>query len=182
MSAGGAVFFWVEEFGEARVFLQKSEILVVAGVIAIFASKVDSDLEIFEGGIGFAGQAVQSGERVMDVVGLWRGFACFVEAFAGVIPAADVHHGDAALVMIFGSARGVLGSRLHALLGNFDMHAGAVDELFAGALKNFFQLLLGTRELLLVKKRESFIVELELGLDARVNQFDTPTLRRVGRR
>jgi hypothetical protein len=33
---GVAFFFWVEEFGEARVFLQEGEVFVVAGVKAVF--------------------------------------------------------------------------------------------------------------------------------------------------
>ena len=70
----------------------------------------------------------------------------------------NVHHGDAALVMIFGGFGILLVARLHALLGDFDVHASAVGEFFAGAFENLFQFLLGAGEFLLVEERQSFIV------------------------
>ena len=143
-TAGGAVFLRIEKFGEARIFLEEGEILVVAGVIAIFRAQLNGDLQIGHGGIGFAGEAIERGQRVMNVVGFGRGFAGFDEAFAGVVPAADVHHGHAALVMLLGGAGILFRGRLHALLGDLDVHAGAVGEFFAGAFQNFFEFLLGS--------------------------------------
>jgi len=34
--AGEAVFLWIKQFGEARVFLEERKILVIARVIAVF--------------------------------------------------------------------------------------------------------------------------------------------------
>src|SRR5260370_39248031 len=114
----------------------------------------------------------------MNVVGFGGGFAGLVETFSGVVPAADVHHGDAALIMLFGGARILFVRGLHALLGDFQMHARAIGELFAWPFQNFFEFLLGLGKFLLVKKRESFIVSFELCLDERINQLDAAALGR----
>src|SRR5713101_6004177 len=174
--AGGAVFLRIEELGEARVFLEESKIFVVARVIAVFRAQLDGDFEIGEGGIGFAGEAIEGGQRVVNMVGLGRGLAGFVETFAGIVPAADVHHGDAALIMFIRSAGILLLRRLHALLGDFHVHARAIGEFLAGAFEYFFQFLLGTSEFLLMKESQSFVVDFELRLNTGVNQLDTPTL------
>ena len=71
--------------------------------------------------------------------------------------------------------------RLHALFGNFDVHARAVGEFLAGAGDNFFQFLFGTLKFLLVEETERFVVKLHLRLDQRVNHFDAAALRRMGR-
>src|SRR6266478_9228149 len=147
---GEAVFLGIEQLGEARVFLEERKIFVVARVIAILRAQLDGDLQIGERGIGLAGEAIESGQRVVNVVGLGRGFAGLVETFAGIVPSADVHHRHAALIMFFGGTRILLMGRLHALLG-------------AG-------------KFLLMEERQSFIVRLELRLDERVNQLDTSTL------
>ena len=112
----------------------------------------------------------------MNVIGFWRSSAGLIEAFARVIPAADVHHGHAALIMLIGGAGILLVRRLHALLGDFEVHASAVGEFFAGAFENFFELLLGTGKFLLVKECQRLVIELELSLDAGVNQFDAAAL------
>ncbi len=67
-------------------------------------------------------------------------------------------------------------ARLHALLGNFQVHASAIGQLFAGAFENFFEFALGFGEFLLMEERKCFVVELELSLDTRVNQLDTAAL------
>jgi hypothetical protein len=115
----------------------------------------------------------------MDVVGFGRGFARFVEAFARVVPAANVHHGDTALVVLVGGLGILLVARLHTLLGDFQVHASAVGELFAGAFENFFEFAFGLGEFLLVEERKCFVVELELSLDTRVNELDTAALGRM---
>src|SRR6266481_2416081 len=160
--AGGAVFLRIEQLGEARVFLEESKIFVVARMITILGAQLDGDLQVGESGIGFAGEAIQRGQRVMNVVGFGRGFAGFVETFAGIVPAPDVHHRDAALIMLFGGVRIFLLGRPHALLGDFHMHARAVREFLAGAFQNFFKFLLGAGEFLLMKQSQSFIVDFEL--------------------
>ncbi len=53
-SAGGAVFFGIEQFRETRVFLKKGEIFVIPCVIAIFRPELDGNFQIFHSGIGFA--------------------------------------------------------------------------------------------------------------------------------
>jgi hypothetical protein len=57
------------------------------------------------------------------------------------------------------------------------MHAGAIGEFLAGAFENFFQFLLSAGEFLLMKESQSFVVNFELRLDARVDQLDAATLR-----
>jgi len=176
--AGEAVFLRIEQLGEARVFLEEREIFIVARVITIFRAKLDGYLQIGEGGIGFAGETIERRQRVMDMVGLGRGFAGSIEAFAGVVPAADVHHGHAALVVVFGGARILFLGRLHALLGNLQVHARAIGEFFAGALQHFFQFLLGLGEFLLVEEGQSFIIGFQLSLNARIDQLYTTALGR----
>ncbi len=181
-SAGGAVFFGIEQFRKTRVFLKKGEIFIISRVITIFRAELDSNFQIFHRGIGFAGKAIESRESVMDVVGFGSGLACLVKTFPGVIPAANIHHSHTALVMFIRGARILLGDGLHTLLSNFDVHTRTIRELFAGALKNFFEFLLGAREFLLMKEGECFVVELELSLNTGVNEFDPATLRWVWRR
>src|SRR6266849_923461 len=150
--ADGAIFLRIEQLGEARVFLEERKILVVARVIAVFRAQLDGDLQIGQGGIGFAGEAIERGQRVVNMVGLGGGFAGFIETFASVVPAADVHHGDATLIMLVRGAGILLVRRLHALLGDFQMHARAISEFLAGAFENFFKFLLGASEFLLMKE------------------------------
>src|SRR5690349_20984086 len=61
-SAGSAVFFGIQQFGETRVFLQEREIFIVTRVIAIFRPEFDGNFQVFHGGIGLASQAIKSGE------------------------------------------------------------------------------------------------------------------------
>ena len=171
-----AFFFRVEHFGEARIFLKEGEVFVVARVIAIFGAQIDRDFEIFHGGVGFAGEAIERGQRVMNVVGFGCGFAGFVEAFARVVPTADVHHGDAALVVLVDGLGIRLVARLHALLGDFEVHASAIGEFFAGAFENFFELAFGFGEFLLMKEGQGFVVELQLSLNTRVDHLDAAAL------
>ena len=174
--AGEAVFLRIEELGEARIFLEESEIFIVAGVITVFRAQLDGHLEIGQSRIGFAGKAIERGQRVVNVIGFRRGFAGFVETFAGVVPAANVHHGDAALIVFFGGAWIQFLRRLHALLGDFQMHARAIGKLLARAYQNFLKFLLGLGEFLLMKEGQSFVVNFELGLHARIDQFDATAL------
>ena len=81
--------------------------------------------------------------------------------------------------MLVGGAGILLRARLHALLGDAQVHARAVGELFARPFENFFQLLLGLGKFLLVEERQRFVVDLELRLDARIDQLDAPALRGV---
>ena len=102
-------------------------------------------------GIGFAGQAIEGGEGVVNVIGLWRQFASFLQTFACLVPAAEIHHADAALIVVLRRFRALVGGGLHALFHNAHMYAGAVDKFLAGAFQNLFQFLLGTLEFVLVK-------------------------------
>ena len=174
--AGEAVFLRIEQLGEARVFLEESKILIIARVIAVLRAQLNGDLQIGQSGVGFAGQAIESSQRVVNVIGLGRGFAGFIETFARIVPTADIHHRHATLVMLFRGVRILFLRRLHALIGNFQVHARAIGQFLAGSFQDFFQFLLGAGEFLLMKKGQGFIVDFELRLDARVNQLDTPTL------
>ena len=177
-SIGEAVFLWIEKFGEAGVFLEKGKILVVAGMEAVLGAQLDGDLEIGHRGIGFPSKAIERGQRVVNVIGLRRGFAGSLQALARIIPPANVHHGYAALIMLVGGAGVLLGARLHALLGDIDVHAGAVGKPFTGSFKNFFQFLLGFGKSLLVKERQRLIVNFELRLNAGIDELDASALGR----
>src|ERR1700687_2384182 len=100
------------------------------------------------------------------------------EAFARVVPAANIHHRHATLVVFIRSARVLLGGRLHALLSNFEMHARAVYQFLAGPLHDFLEFLFGASKLLLVKQAQSLVVNLHLRLDARVYHFNSAALGR----
>jgi hypothetical protein len=175
--SGEAVFLRVQELGETRIFLEESKVFVVAGVETIFCFELDGDFQIGHGGIRFASEAIESGQSIMNVIGFRRGLAGFVETFARVIPAADIHHGHAALIVLVRGLGIELVTGLHALFGDFDVHAGAIGKFFAGAFENLFELLFGLGEFLLMKEGERFIVELELRLDARVDHLDATALR-----
>ena len=167
--ASRAVFLGIKQFGETRVFLKEREVLVISRMIAIFRTELDGDFQVLHCGIGLAGEAIQRCESVMNVVGFRSGLTRLIEAFASIVPSANIHHGHTALIMLIGSARILLSGGLHALLSYFDVHARTIRQLFAGAFENLFQLLLGTREFLLMKEGKSFVVEFELGLHAGVN-------------
>jgi hypothetical protein len=53
--------------------------------------------------------------------------------------------------VLIGGARILVVRGFHALLGNFDVHASAIGELFAGAFDYFFEFLFGAGEFLLPK-------------------------------
>ena len=78
--------------------------------------------------------------------------------------------------MLFRGARVLFGGGLHALFGNFDVHARAIGEFFAGPLQDFFELLLRFGVLLLMEERQSFVVGFHLSLDERVDEFDAAAL------
>jgi len=83
--------------------------------------------------------------------------------------------------MLFESARILFLGRLHPLFGDFDVHAGAVSQFFAGANDNFFQFLLGALKFLLVEQGKRLIILLHLRLNERVNHFYASALGRVQR-
>ena len=180
-SAAEAVFFRVQQFGKAGVFLEEGEVFIIARVVTVFGAELDGDLEIGHGGIGFAGKAIERRERVVNVVGFRRGLAGFQKAFAGFVPAANIHHGHATLVVLLSRAGIFFLKRLHALLGDFHVHAGAVGKLLAGPLENFFELLLGAGKFLLMKECQGLVVDFELRLDEGVDELDAAPLDGVGR-
>jgi len=112
----------------------------------------------------------------MDMICFWSCLARLKETFAGVVPAADVHHGDATLIMIFCGARVLLVAGLHALLSDLQVHARAIRQFFTRSFQNLFKFLFGAGKFLLMKEREGFVIKLKLGLDARIDQFDATAL------
>jgi len=112
----------------------------------------------------------------MNVVGFGSRLPRFIETFPGIVPAANIHHSHAALIMLIRGARILLSNGLHALFSNLDVHAGTIGQLFARTLENLFELLFGAGKFLLVKETKSFVVEFELSLHSGVNHFDATTL------
>src|SRR5579862_3959686 len=66
----GSFALRVEQFSKAGIFLQKREIFVVAGVVAVFRTQLNCDFQIFHRGLGFSRQAIQGRHRVENVIGL----------------------------------------------------------------------------------------------------------------
>src|SRR5215472_7406412 len=55
------VFLGVKQLGEARIFLKKREVFVVARVVAVFRAQLDGDFEVFECRVGLAREAIERG-------------------------------------------------------------------------------------------------------------------------
>src|SRR5258708_10398082 len=155
-----SVLFRLEQFGEAGIFLEESKILVVARVVTVGSAQFDGDFQIGQRGIGFTGEAIERSQSVHNVISFGCQLASFVQTFAGVIPAPEVHHGYAALIMLFKGARILFLRRLHALFRDFDVHTGAVGEFLAGAFDHFFQFLFRTFKFLLMEKTEHLVLNL----------------------
>ncbi len=128
-------------------------------MVTIFGTQLNCDFQILHGGFRFAGQAIERGHGVNDVVSFRRGFARAVEMLASFVPAAEIHQRDPLRVMFFGGFhRGNRRTR-DALFANAHVHLRAVAEFFAGTFQNALEGLLGADELLLLKKLESFFVK-----------------------
>jgi hypothetical protein len=106
---------------------------------------------------------------------MWSALGAALRALSK-LSRADIHHGHTALIVLFRSAGILLLHRLHALLGDFQVHACAINEFLARAFQNLFQFLLGFSELLLMKEGKGLIVDFQLRLDTRINQLDASAL------
>ena len=114
----------------------------------------------------------------MDMIGFRSKLASFLKTLSSFIPAAQIHHGHAALIMILGSFGILIGKRLHALLGDAEMRARTIGKFFTGTGNDPFELLFGTLKFLLVEERHGFFIEFHLCLDERVHHFNTAALGR----
>ena len=133
-------------------------------MVTIFWTQLNCDFQILHGGFRFAGQAIERGHGVYDVVSFRSGFARAVEMLASFVPAAKIHQRDALRVVLFGGFhRGNRRSR-DALFANAQMNMRPVAEFFAGTFQNAFERLFGAEKLLLLKKLESLFVKLHLRL------------------
>ena len=173
---GVTVLFRIQQFSEARIFLKEGEVFIVTGVETVCRPEFDGNFEVGHGGISFAGKAIKGRKRVVHVICLGRKLARLLEAFARFVPAAQVHHGHATLIVILGRFGVVLRGWLHALLNNAQMGARAICEFFARTFENLFQLLLRTLEFLLMEKTHSLFIQLHLCLNAWIDQFNAATL------
>ncbi len=138
--------------------------LAVAFQIAIFRPELDGNFQILHRRFRFAGQAIQSGHCVNNVVRLWRGFARAVQVLARFIPAAQVHQRHALGVMLFGGLERRNRRARNPLLADAYVHLGTVAKLLAGAFQDTFEGLLGALELLLLEVLKGLFVEFELRL------------------
>src|SRR6201996_2126850 len=157
-----AVALRIEQFGEARIFLQESEVFVVARVVAILGPQLNRDAQILHGGIGLAGEAIEGRHRVNDVIGFRGGFVSAVEVLSCFVPAAEIHERHALRVVILGGFYRGHGRASGALVADADMHLGAVLQLFAGAFEGFLQRLFRAREFLLLKVFKALLVGFQL--------------------
>jgi len=141
-------------------------------VIAIFWAQFDGEFQIFHGGFGFAGEAIESGHGVDDVIGFGSKFAGAIEMLASIIPAAEVHEGHAVLVAFIGGAGIIVGGAADALFANAEVHTGAVAQFLAGAADDFLQYLLCPYELLLLEEEQGLFILFKLLLDAGIDHID----------
>src|SRR5580704_314110 len=163
-SARRTVSLRVEQFREARIFLQKREILIVARVITIFRLQLYRHFQILHRRFRFASQAIQRSHGVNNVVRFRRRFARAVQMLAGFVPAPQVHQRHALGVMLFCGFQCRNGRPRNALLADLNVHLGAVAQLLARALQHSLQRLLSALELLLLEVLKSFFVEFQLCL------------------
>src|SRR5690348_17417512 len=59
--AACAFSFRIKKLSEARIFLKKSEVLIVSRAIAIIGAQLVGDFQICHRGFGFASQAIERG-------------------------------------------------------------------------------------------------------------------------
>ena len=180
-SAGIPFLFRIEQLRETGIFLKEVEVFIIASVVAVRRTEINGDFQIGERRIGFAREAVESGERIVDVVGFRGKLAGPLEAFPSFVPAAEIHHGNTALVVILRRLGILLGRRLHALLGDAKVRASAIGQFPTWASDDLFEFLFGTLELLLMEETHGLLVGLHLGLDQGVDEFDSATLGWRGR-
>jgi hypothetical protein len=174
-------FFWIQQLSKTGIFLEKRKIFVVARVITVGGAKLNGYFQIGHGRVGFAGETIQGRERVVNVVQLGSKLARLLETLPRLVPAAQVHHGNTALVMIFRRFWILLGGRFHSLFNNAQVHAGAICKFLTGALEDLFEFLLGALKLLLMKEGHGLLVDFHLCLHSGVHHFDTATLRHGSR-
>ena len=150
-------------------------------MITVGGFEVDGHFQVSHRRVGFTGQAIESGESIVDVVEFRSQLARLLQAFTRFIPTAEIHHGDTTLIVFLGGSGILLGGRLHALFRNADVSASAVSKLFAGTLQNPLQFLFGTLEFLLMEEGHGLFVEFHLCLDAWVHHFNAAPLLGVFR-
>lgn len=167
-----AIAFRIEQFREAGIFLQKSEVFIVARVIAILGPQFDGELEVLHGGFRFAGEAIEGGHGVNDEIGFGGEFARAAQVFARLVPAAVVHHRDTVLIMVVGGAQRGSGHAADALLTNAEMDLGALGQFLARRGDHFLEKFLGLVIFLLLEVALRLFVEFQLLLNARINQID----------
>src|ERR1700733_650542 len=90
---------------------------------------------------------------------------------AGFVPTPEIHHGDALLIMFFrrSNSRGRLLS--HSLLGDAQMHEGAIGQFFTRAGDALFQEFLSLGKLLLLEVLHSLLIKFQLLLKVWINHL-----------
>src|ERR1700719_5203635 len=64
VSSAGGFALGVKQFGKSGIFLQKREIFVVTGVVAVFRTQLNRDFQILHRRFGFPRQAIERRHRV----------------------------------------------------------------------------------------------------------------------
>jgi len=118
--------------------LEESKILVVARMVAI--SLLATEMATLRLAMAEIASPVRqsSAARRNEYVRFGGALRAFKKNFARVVPAADVHHADAALVMLLGGSGILFRGRPSCAARRSQVHAGAIGELFAGAFQDFF--------------------------------------------
>ena len=161
--AGRTVSLGIEQLGKARIFLQECEIFVVAGVIAVFRTQLNGDLQILHRRVRFAGQAIERRHRVDDVVGLRRRLAGAIEVLARFVPAAQIHQRDALGVVILGGFQGGDRRTRNPLFADAQVHQRAIAAVpCSGPRATRSKRLLGAVKFLLLKIAQGLFIGLQL--------------------
>jgi hypothetical protein len=104
------------------------EVVVGAGLEAVFGVQLDGAGEIAEAVLGAAGDGVEQGEAVEGIVGVGLGGKDVVELLASFLVVAGIQHGDGVVVMLLGGEEGEF-ILLHLTLAGTHIHFAAFHEL-----------------------------------------------------
>lgn len=157
-----ALSFGVEKFGKAWVFLKESEILIVARTIAILRAQLNGDLQILHRRFRLACQAIQRGHGINNVIRFGSSFTRTVQMLARIVPAPQIHHGNALVVMVFSGFGARLDRPGNALAADPKVNSRAVRKFFARTLNHAFEQFLGAMKFLLLKVLQTLFVSLKL--------------------
>ena len=170
LPAGGFAL-GVKQFCETGIFRQERKIFIVARVVAVFRTQLNCCFQIFHRGLGLSGEAIESSHGVEHKIGLGSQFARAQQMIARFIPAPQIHHRNARLIMFLRRAKRRRRLLDHALFGDANMNLRAIGKFFAWPGNNLFKQFFRFREFLLMEMLHGLFVEFQLLLKAWINHL-----------